>query len=165
MILDERQYQGFLEELHDLKKFQQDYPVDNPAARVNWDDPDVQRIIEALAFFGARTHLAAQRSLEGTQQRLYQQFFPYFLTPLPATGMIQAKPTAQLTEDLVLDVGTEFELQPEKGGSGMFFQRGFNCEPQTPNPKSQSLSQSYRPNLPTSLTYNHIDQRLFTLET
>ncbi len=120
MILDERQYQGFLEELHDLKKFQLDYTADNPAARVNWDDPDVQRIIEALAFFGARTHLAAQRSLEGTQQRLYQQFFPYFLTPLPATGMIQAKPTAQLTEDLVLDVGTEFELQPEKGGSGMF---------------------------------------------
>ena len=29
----------------------------------------------------------------------------------------------------------------------------FKEEPQTPNPKSQSFSRSYRPNLPTSLTY------------
>ncbi len=110
------QYQEFLEELHNLAEFRQDYALDYPASKLDKEDSDVKRIIEALAFFGARTHLAALRSLEATHRRLYQQFFSYLLTPLAAMAMIQAQPTGRLTEVLNLPEGTEFELLPEKGG-------------------------------------------------
>lgn len=116
MNSDNAQYQEFLEELHNLADFRRDYSLDYPASKLDREDSDVKRIIEALAFFGARTHLAALRSLDATHRRLYQQFFSYLLTPLAAMAMIQAKPTGHLTEVLLLPEYTEFQLQPEKGG-------------------------------------------------
>lgn len=115
MNRDDIQYQEFLEELHDLASFRHKYALDFPASKLDKEDSDVKRIIEALAFFNARTHIAALRSLDATHHRLYQQFFSYLLTPLAAMAMIKATP-AGLTEILVLPEGTEFELQPEKGG-------------------------------------------------
>jgi len=120
MNSDDTQYQEFLEELHDLADFRLNYALDYPASKLDKEDSDVKRIIEALAFFGARTHLAALRSLDATHLRLYQQFFSYLLTPLAAMAMIQAMPTGHLTEVLDLAEGTEFELQPEKGGLVMY---------------------------------------------
>lgn len=120
MNSDETQYREFLEELHDLTDFRLNYALDYPASKLDREDSDVKRIIEALAFFGARTHLAALRSLDATHRRLYQQFFSYLLTPLASMAMIQAKPTGHLTEVLVLPAGTEFELQPEKDKLVMF---------------------------------------------
>ena len=120
MSFDNTQYRAFLEELQDLADFRLDYSLDHPSAGLEGDDPDVKRIIEALAFFGARTQIAALRSVDATSRRLYQQFFSYLLTPLAAMAMIQAKPTGHLTEALNLPAGTEFELRPEKGGLVMF---------------------------------------------
>jgi type VI secretion system protein ImpG len=120
MNLDSMQYRAFLEELHDLADFRLNYASDYPAAGLEGDDPDVKRIIEALAFFGARTQIAVSRSLDSTNRRLYQQFFSFLLTPLAAMAMIQAKPTGHLTEVLDLPAGTEFALQPEKGALVMF---------------------------------------------
>jgi type VI secretion system protein ImpG len=119
-IDDTQQYRAFLEELRDLADFRLDYALDHPAAGLEGDDPDVKRIIEALAFFGARTQIAQMRSLDSSNRRLYQQFFSYLLTPLAGMAMMQAKPTGHLTEALDLPAGTEFGLQPEKGGLVMF---------------------------------------------
>jgi len=117
---DTQQYRAFLEELRDLADFRLNYALDHPASALEGDDPDVKRIIEALAFFGARTQIALTRSLDSTNRRLYQQFFSYLLTPLAGMAMMQAKPTGHLTEVLDLPAGTEFALQPEKGGLAMF---------------------------------------------
>ncbi len=116
MSFDNTQYREFLEELQDLADFRLNYALDHPGAGLEGDDPDVKRIIEALAFFGARTQIAALRSVDATNRRLYQQFFSYLLTPLAAMAMIQAKPTGHLTEVLDLPAATEFELRPERGG-------------------------------------------------
>jgi type VI secretion system protein ImpG len=113
-------YREFLEELHELANFRLDYALDHPTAKLDWEDPDVKRVIEALAFFGARTHLAALRSVDATHRRLYQQFFSYLLTPLASMAMITANPTGHLTEALVLPKDTPFELQLTKGNSAMF---------------------------------------------
>ena len=120
MSLDNTQYRAFLEELHDLADFRLTYSLDNPNAGLEGDDPDVKRIIEALAFFGARTQVAAMRSLDSSTRRLYQQFFSYLLSPLAAMAMAQAKPTGHLTEVLNIPIGTELSLQPDKGGRIMF---------------------------------------------
>lgn len=119
-IDDTQQYRAFLEELRDLADFRLDYALDHPGAGLEGDDPDVKRIIEALAFFGARTQIALMRSLDSTNRRLYQQFFSYLLTPLAGMAMMQAKPTGHLTEIMDIPAGTEFGLQPEKGGLVMF---------------------------------------------
>jgi len=120
MSLDNTQYRAFLEELHDLADFRLTYALDHPNAGLEGDDPDVKRIIEALAFFGARTQVAAMRSLDSSTRRLYQQFFSYLLSPLAAMAMAQAKPTGHLTEVLNIPIGTELSLQPDKGGRIMF---------------------------------------------
>jgi type VI secretion system protein ImpG len=117
---DNTQYRAFLEELNDLAEFRLNYSLDNPNAGLEGDDPDVKRIIEALAFFGARTQVAALRSLDSSSRRLYQQFFSYLLTPLAAMAMAEAQPTGHLTEVLDLPAGTELGLQPVKGGNIMF---------------------------------------------
>ena len=120
MSLDNTQYRAFLEELNDLADFRLTYSLDNPNAGLDGDDPDVKRIIEALAFFGARTQVAALRSLDSSSRRLYQQFFSYLLSPLAAMAMAKVVPTGHLTEVLNLPIGTELGLQPDKGGRIMF---------------------------------------------
>ncbi len=120
MSLDNTEYRAFLEELDDLANFRLNYSLDNPYAGLEGDDPDVKRIIEALAFFGARTQVAALRSLDSSTRRLYQQFFSYLLSPLGSMAMAQANPTGHLTEVLNIPKGTELSLQPDKGGRVMF---------------------------------------------
>lgn len=121
MSLEEtQQYRTFLEELRDLADFRNSYSQDHPGAGLEGEDPDVKRIIEALAFFNARTRIALTRSIDSGNRRLYQQFFSFLLTPLAATAVMQARPTGTLTEVLDLPAGTEFGLQPDKGGLVLF---------------------------------------------
>ncbi len=95
---DNMPYQTFLEELQDLANFRLEYSLDNPDALLEAEDPDVKRIIEALAFFSARTKISALRNIDATNRRLYQQFFSHMLSPLPAIVMLQAVPNGHLTE-------------------------------------------------------------------
>ena len=111
---------AFLEELHDLAKFRLSYSLEHSAAELRWEDPDVKRVIEALAFFGARTYVASLSNMEAARHRLYRQFFPYLLSPIPATAMMQAKPTGHLTEELTLPEGTEFVANLGKGSRVVF---------------------------------------------
>jgi type VI secretion system protein ImpG len=120
MYKEEIDYRVFLEELQDLAEFRLEYSMDNPSAGLDADDPDVKRIIEVLAFFGARTKNIALRSWDSTNRRLYQQFFSYMLTPIPSMAMMQAIPNGRLTESLDVLAGTEFGLEPEEGGLVMF---------------------------------------------
>lgn len=119
-MADDILYQAFLEELRDLAEFRMDYTMDQPDAALEWEDPDARRLLEALAFFGARTQLASQRNIEATRRRLLQQFFPYLLSPLPSMVMVQAKPTGQLTETLSFPQATELVLQPERSTPAVF---------------------------------------------
>lgn len=120
MSFDNTQYRVFLEELKDLSEFRFDYSLDNPSAGLDPDDPDVKRIIEALAFFSARTKIASLQSVDATNRRLYQQFFSFLLTPLPAMAMIQAKPNGHLTEAIEVPAGTEIGLEQKQEGWSCF---------------------------------------------
>ena len=116
-------YQEFLEELQDLENFRVNYLLDNPNSGLDGDDPYVKRIIEALAFFCARTQTAALHSLDSSTKRLYQQFFSYLLTPLAGMAIASAEPNGHLTEVLDISAETELSLQPDIGGNIMFCTR------------------------------------------
>lgn len=93
---------AFLTELEALEHFRISYTGlyrDVPLAR---EDPDIRRLIEALAFFSGRTRLAAERIASESLMRLFQQHFPYAVSPMPATTMLQAVPSARFVDTISL---------------------------------------------------------------
>ena len=101
-------YKDFLAELEAMEKFRMGYAADHPNAPLRREDQDVRRLIEAMAFFSARTKAAGQRAIARSTRRLFQQHFPYILTPLPAHMMVQAKPDARFVETTSFDQGAFF---------------------------------------------------------
>lgn len=111
MYSDERLYKAFLAEMQALEGFRMAYAAEHPSAPLGREDPDVRRLVEALAFFAGRSRLAGQQSIAAVRQRLLRQLLPYLLTPLPAMGIVQAVPTGRFAETTTLPRGTEMELR------------------------------------------------------
>ncbi len=111
METNEPLYKAFLEELQSLESFRMGYVAETPGAALQPDDPDVRRMIEALAFFAARSRQASLTTLVEQRRRLFRQFLPHLLDPLPAMGMLQAQPTGQMVEAVELPSGTEVALR------------------------------------------------------
>ena len=44
-------YEAFLEEMHELEDFRISHATEHPGVPLDRDDPDVRRLVEALAFF------------------------------------------------------------------------------------------------------------------
>lgn len=109
----------FLTELEALEKFRISYTAQYPGAHLSHDDPDVRRLIEAMAFFTARTHVAATRSLDDSIQRIFGQHFPALLGPTPAMAMLRADAGPQFSEVTELPAGSEVLLRkpPEELGA------------------------------------------------
>lgn len=120
MKLDEDLYKAFLEEMSSLESFRIAYASDHPHVPLDRDDPDVKRLVEAMAFFSARTRLAAVSNVLAVQRRIFQQFFPYLLSPLPAMGILQAVPSGQFVEPTSFPKGSEVRVSPKPGGSAFF---------------------------------------------
>ncbi len=115
MEMDEQLYRAFLEQMHELDNFRMEYASRHPSAPLDRDDPDVKRLVEAMAFFSARTHMAGLDNIVASRLRIFQQFFPFLLSPLPAMGMVQAQPTGQFSETALLPRETRFLVSSPKG--------------------------------------------------
>ena len=98
---------AFLTELEALEKFRIAYTAQYPGVPLAHDDPDVRRLIEAMAFFTARTHLAGMRSLDESVHRIFRQHFPSLLGPVPAMAMLRARPGPLFADATELPRGTE----------------------------------------------------------
>ena len=120
MKIDESLYKTFLEEMNALENFRIAYASLHPGVPLDREDPDVRRLIEAMALFTARTRLAGSRNISATSRRIFQQFFPYLLAPLPSMGILQAQPSRQFVEPVVFPKGSEFLVSPESGGAAIF---------------------------------------------
>ncbi|MEZ0227884.1 MAG: type VI secretion system baseplate subunit TssF, partial [Planctomycetota bacterium] len=113
-------YKNYLEEMQSLENFRVSYTSVRPGAKVEREDPEVQRLIDAMAFFTARTRTSTLKNLLVTQRRLFEQYFAFLLTPMPAAGLLQAQPTGRFVEPAMLPRGTEIVVTPE-GAPGAFF--------------------------------------------
>ncbi len=120
MRIDESLYKTFLEEMDALDTFRVSYKSLHPGAPLDREDPDVRRLIEAMALLSARTRLAGLRYNTTTRRRIFQQFFPYLLTPLPSMAVLQAVPTGMLADTASYPKGSEMVLIPESGGTAIF---------------------------------------------
>ncbi len=120
MRIDESLYKTFLEEMTALENFRIAYASLHPGVPLDREDPDVRRLIEAMALFSARTRLAGSRNISATSRRIFQQFFPYLLAPMPSMAILQAVPSRQFVEPVVFPKGSEMILSPESGGGAIF---------------------------------------------
>lgn len=111
---------ALLAELRALDKSRIRYQLEHPGALLEQEDPDVRRLIEALAYSGVRTRQAVQRNLQATWRRLLSGYFSFLLQPLPAMAIAQALVTARMTETTVLPRGTMLRLTTLDGFVGHF---------------------------------------------
>lgn len=106
-------YKDFLTELEAMEKFRMGYAADHPNTPLRREDQDVRRLIEAMAFFSARTKAAGQRAIARSTRKLFQQHFPYILTPLPAHMMVQAELDARFVDVTTFPQGSFFLAESE----------------------------------------------------
>ena len=119
-VRDEPEDVQFLAELSALDEHRKAYLERHPSARLDRDDPDVSRLIDALAFFSLRTRQATLRNVRSTFERLFRNYFDFLLTPLPSMCMIQAAATAQRAEPALLPRGSELLVTAPDGAAGTY---------------------------------------------
>lgn len=108
-------YAAFLEEMHGLENFRMTYTGVHEAVTLEREDPEVKRLIEALAFFNARTRSMALEGILKTRRRIFQQFFSFLVSPLPAMGILQANITGRFVEPVTLPEGSAVAVTTEDG--------------------------------------------------
>ncbi len=115
MLADESFEQSLLNELRAIESFRRRYASEQPTTRVDAQDPDVQRLIEVLAFSAVRTRQALHTNVRATWRRVLGSFFAPLLHPLPAMALLQAQVTARMTESMVLPAGTPVQATSSDG--------------------------------------------------
>ncbi|RME72431.1 MAG: hypothetical protein D6776_08785 [Planctomycetota bacterium] len=113
-------HKAFLAEMQALEDFRMAYVAAHPRAQLERDDPDVRRLIEALAFFSARTREVARENVLAARRRLFRQYFDFLLQPVPAMGLVQARVGGRFAERLTLPAGTELLLRAGAGREASF---------------------------------------------
>ncbi len=111
-------YDEFLRELAALDGFARARPA--PLGEVDATDPDVRRLIEAAAFFSARSRLLATDNTRDALERLAGSYFEPLVTPMPAAGLVRADVGDGLSEARFLPQGTEIRLTAGDGAIGRF---------------------------------------------
>lgn len=117
--MTDRLESAFLAELEALEKFRISYTGLYPSAPLAHEDPDVRRLIEALAMFTARTRLAAERNLGESMLRVFRQYFPFLVSPVPSATMLRARVTPRYVDVVELPAGTRVYgvSRPGTGGA------------------------------------------------
>jgi type VI secretion system protein ImpG len=116
--MDAGLFEDYQRELEALETFRERYRHLYPFAGLDRDDPDVQRLLEALAFFTARTRRAGDHALAGYERRALEQVFPHLCTPLPSMALLTVEGAERMVESRTLPAGTEVEVsaRPETRG-------------------------------------------------
>lgn len=84
------------------------------------DDPDVRRMIEAMAFFSARTRAGAIAATSAAVRRIAAGTLDDLLSPCPAAMMVEAAPDPALKEPVSLPRGTLLRVVTPEGRVGLF---------------------------------------------
>lgn len=107
-------------ELRVLEQLRRSHVMHHPGSQLEREDPDVQRMIEAMACFSVRTRLSLQRNLQATWRRLFGSYFDFLLAPLPSVGILQAVTSPRLVENLRIERGTAVQVATSSGQLGSF---------------------------------------------
>lgn len=114
MWLHEKLYQAYLEEISALEGFKKSHYAGRRDEDLS-EDPDIQRLTEALAFLLARNRLHGEEKVLSLYKRLFSQYFAFLASPLPAMALMQVTPSLDLPEKVICPEGTEVSLKLTDG--------------------------------------------------
>lgn len=84
------------------------------------DDPDMRRIVEAMAFFSARTRSAAASSMRDAVIRMAGGLLDDLFAPLPALAMVEANAWNLVDGPVELAEGTRLRIETNEGQPSIF---------------------------------------------
>ncbi len=100
----------FQNELDNLKRISREFAEANPALAPQLAqasaDPDVERILEGVAFLTAGIRQKIEDDFPEFSQGLLNQIFPHYLRPIPSATLVEFKPTPILKNTLTMAAGT-----------------------------------------------------------
>jgi len=96
-------------------EFAQANPAVAPMLGAVSTDPDVERLLEGVAFLNGLTLQKLDDEFPEIVQELASILVPQFLRPLPAASMLAFSPKAPLSEKAVIPSGTEIGSAPVDG--------------------------------------------------
>jgi type VI secretion system protein ImpG len=103
------------------REFAQAYPTLAPLLADRGVDPDVERLLEGVAFLTGRIRQKLDDELPEFMQSLGLLLFPHLMRPLPSASILEITPVANaLREAHVVKAGTEFASVPVDGVSCTF---------------------------------------------
>lgn len=98
------------------REFAQAYPALAPMLAEHGGDPEVERLLEGLAFLTARIRQRLDDDFPEIAHGLAQTLFPHLARPLPAASILEITPLPNvLRERAVVRRGTEFDSVPVDG--------------------------------------------------
>src|SRR4051812_8080688 len=115
--------QAFTEELSALDAFFDRRAETHEHFKLGRQDPDVRRILEAIAFFAARTRRLAAANVRAAVERLVRGQLDDLLWPLPAAGMLLARVDEGFGATGAVPEGAEVRLTATDGAVGVFTTR------------------------------------------
>jgi type VI secretion system protein ImpG len=115
-------FQDELNYLRELgREFSNSHPALAPMLADRGADPDVERLLEGVAFLTARIRQKLDDEIPEVIVALSELLFPHLVRPLPVTTILELKPLpSALRERRVVPRGTEFASVPVDGTSCRF---------------------------------------------
>ncbi len=122
-------YQDELVYLRELgREFAEAHPALAPMLAEKSGDPDVERLLEGVAFLTARVRQKLDDELPQAIQGIAQILYPDFVRPVPAAAILELLPLPNvLRERVVVKAGTEF-ASVEVDGTRCIFRSSSDCE-------------------------------------
>jgi type VI secretion system protein ImpG len=105
-------FEQFLSELSALDDFRTEYSARYDFQGLGRDDQDVQRLIEAMAFYRARTRLSVEQGIVQYKLHALEQLFPYLLSPMPAMALLHPILASNMTDSRILPLQAELVVSP-----------------------------------------------------
>ncbi len=114
-------YQNELEKLREQAvEFSQAFPTIAPQLARASTDPDVERILEGVAYLSAQIRQKIDDDFPEFAQGLLKQIFPHYLRPVPSATIIQFSPKDILKNNVKVDKGTFIDSTEVDGVSCRF---------------------------------------------
>ena len=118
-------YKAFYsDELRRLRHYSQEFALKNPAIAPMLGtpsvDPDIERLLEGVAFLNGHTRQKLEDEFPEIAQDLVSILMPHILRPVPASTMMVFEPKESLKEGAVIPAGTELAAVPIDGVSCQF---------------------------------------------
>jgi len=114
----------YLDELVSLRELGREYSRNNPSLAPFFDtpqrDPDVERILEGVAFLCGRLRQKLDDELPEITHALFSLLWPNYLRTIPSCSIVRYEPAANLTWAVTIPRGTMVESVEVEGTKCLF---------------------------------------------